>query len=120
MIGAAGEPRFEGSWENVPSAGSLNFEGAGFYKDREGIVHLKGIVKGDSSGFIFHLPAGYRPASGRALLRFALCLGAGCSEEVATILILGPDVVPGADGGITPPSGAESTSLEGISFRAEF
>ncbi len=120
MVGAAGEPGFENSWGNSPASPPFAFEGAGFYKDHEGTVHLKGLVKGGSGGIIFHLPPGYRPAAGKALFRLTLCGGASCLQPpTGVIVIIGPGVAPGGDGAILPPSGAEVTSLEGISFRAE-
>ena len=69
MVGAAGEPGFENSGETSPASPPFAFEGAGFYKDREGMVHLKGLVKGGSGGH--HLPpsAGYRPASRKGTLQ---------------------------------------------------
>ena len=115
MVGAPGEPGFENSWENVPAA-PFSFENAGFYKDREGVVHLKGVVKGGSN-IIFHLPAGYRPASGKVLIRLTIC--GSCVEPTGAMLIAGPNVAPGADGAVLAPGGAKTTSLEEISFRAE-
>jgi hypothetical protein len=119
LVGAAGEPGFESSWENVPAGPPFAFESAGFYKDREGVVHLKGVVKGGPAGIIFHLPAGYRPASGKVLVRLTICSGVGCTESTGGILIAGPGVAPNADGAVLAPSGATTTSLEEISFRAE-
>jgi hypothetical protein len=121
MVGAPGEPGFENGWANAPPALPLTFEGAGFYKDHEGVVHLKGLIKSGASGggIIFHLPTGYRPASGKALFRFTFCGGAGCPETFGPMLIIGPGVAPGGDGAVLAPSGAITTSLEGISFRAE-
>ena len=119
MVGAAGEPGFESGWGNVSATVPFAFEGAGFYKDREGVVHLKGIVKGGSGGIIFHLPAGYRPASGKGLARLTVCGGAGCPEPTGVLFILGPGVAPGFDGAVLAPGGANTTSLEEISFRSE-
>jgi hypothetical protein len=119
MLGAAGEPTFENSWGNAPAGPPFTFEDAGFYKDHEGIVHLKGVVRGGTGAVIFHLPAGYRPTSGRVLLRLTLCSGVSCANPTGTMLIVGPGVAPNGDGAVVAPSGATSTSLEGISFRAE-
>jgi len=120
MVGAPGEPGFENGWANAPPSPPLAFEGAGFYRDHEGVVHLKGLVKGGTSGgIIFHLPSGYRPAGGKALFRFTLCSGGSCPETFGLMLIIGPGVAPGGDGAVLAPSGATATSLEGISFRAE-
>lgn len=58
VIGAAGEPAFQNSWvwfgapKTVPA----------FYKQNDGWVRLKGLVKsGTTTATIFTLPAGYRP-----------------------------------------------------------
>jgi hypothetical protein len=74
-IGAAGEPAFNNSsfctWKNSDP----NYNSAAFLRDREGIVHLKGLVDAEDVipdgchfGFatdrlIFTLPDGYRPAA---------------------------------------------------------
>jgi hypothetical protein len=65
FVGEAGQPGFESTCKNVGS----EFEGAGFYKDSFGIVHLVGDITGCPSGFfvrLFTLPPGFRP-SGRLL-----------------------------------------------------
>jgi len=58
-IGAAGEPAFQTAWKNYDAS---NYETTGFYKDPYGVVHLKGVVTGGTTGTGFILPAGYRPA----------------------------------------------------------
>ena len=40
LVGATGEPGFQNSWRNFPSAPSSPAN-VGFYKDQEGVVHLK-------------------------------------------------------------------------------
>jgi len=51
-------PTLLNSWVNYGSAFSI----AGYYKDSNGIVHLRGLVKnGSNTTVIFQLPAGYRP-----------------------------------------------------------
>jgi len=119
-IGAPGEPGFENSWVNVPPSG-LSFETAAFYMDHEGIVHLKGLVKGGSTSVIFHLPPGYRPANGRVLARIALCGEGACTDPVGLMFIAGSGIsVPGFEGAVVGPgTPGSTTSLEGISFRAE-
>ena len=119
-IGAPGEPGFENAWVNVPMEG-LNFESAAFYKDHEGVVHMKGFVTGGINAVIFHLPPGYRPASGRILGRLTLCGGGACTDPTALMLIGGSGIpLAGFDGAVTGPGyPGSTTSLEGISFRAE-
>jgi hypothetical protein len=72
IVGAAGEPGFQNSWQDT--GGSAD-DPVGFYKDHEGIVHLQGVAVGGvgSGNPIFQLPAGYRPAVGKQL-RFAVSL----------------------------------------------
>jgi hypothetical protein len=62
VVGAAGEPAFQGAWVNFDTA---TFRGARFWKDPMGLVHIEGLVKsGAIPSTIFILPAGYRPGSG--------------------------------------------------------
>jgi hypothetical protein len=66
LVGAAGEPGFAGGGAGnvgLIEAGVVS-QPVGFYKDRNGIVHLEGFAKTGTDGFIFQLPAGYRPPSG--------------------------------------------------------
>jgi hypothetical protein len=67
LVGTPGQPPFEnGSKEYAET--TIPLQPVGFYKDREGIVHLEGVatVGNSSSGFtsIFTLPPGFRPAPG--------------------------------------------------------
>src|SRR6478672_10015077 len=72
IVGAPGEPAFENGAHNIPVSGSVNLLPLGFYKDHEGVVHLQGIgeVGKSASGIptVFTLPAGFRPASGKAAI----------------------------------------------------
>ena len=59
-VGAPGEPGFQDNWHNLGGG----FSTAAFYRDRAGVVHLKGVVDGGPSGgewSVFTLPLGYRP-----------------------------------------------------------
>jgi hypothetical protein len=56
-VGAAGEPRFQNGAHNFGDG----FSTAGFFIDREHIVHLKGTVTATRDTVIFNLPPGYRP-----------------------------------------------------------
>jgi hypothetical protein len=61
-LGEAGQPAFLNSFSNIGSGTAT----ASFYKDRQGIVHLNGLVKTpDSTSMlptpIFFLPNGYAP-----------------------------------------------------------
>jgi hypothetical protein len=58
-------PTFQNSWVNYGSG----YETAGYYKDKQGVIHLKGLVKnGTLNAAIFTLPAGYRPSLTRHLV----------------------------------------------------
>lgn len=60
LVGAVGQPAFQNSWVNFGSG----FADAAFYKDPDGWVHLRGLVKnGTNQATIFTLPVGYRPAN---------------------------------------------------------
>ncbi len=60
LVGAAGQPTFTSSWTNYASGRTT----AGFYLDKESVVHLKGSITGGASGTsAFTLPVGYRPAA---------------------------------------------------------
>jgi hypothetical protein len=104
-VGAPGQPPFLNGWQNLPPAGG--FYPAGFYKDSQGFVHLRGTIEGnDDDGPAFALPAGFRPSK---LTRVsAVCPGGGsivvetngevnlsCPEEIA----------------------AGTASIDGIAFR---
>ena len=115
-IGAPGEPSFENSWKNL--AISPAFEHVGFYKDHEGIVHLKGHATGGTSFNIFHLPPGYRPASGKGIFPLAGCDGGPCSAtKVGVIGIAGSGMTE--EGVVAVLPGVTNVSFDGISFRAE-
>jgi hypothetical protein len=113
-VGAAGEPPFENSWKNASPA----FQSAGFYKDHEGIVHLKGTLKGGSATTLFHLPAGFRPTPGKFEVFDTPCNG--CTGGVGPIVIAGGGIaVPGEDGRVSAAGGGTEVGLDGITFRAE-
>ena len=107
----------ENGWENAPPPSNF-FETAGFYKDQGGVVHLRGVVTSGTTGkAIFHLPAGYRPESGKVIVPSTLC-GSGCTGNATQLFIFGPGVVPGQEGSVIP-GGGDTIGLDGINFRAE-
>lgn len=114
-VGAPGEPPFLNGWKDFPPS-SPRIETLAFYKDQGGIVHFKGQATGGSSGFVFHLPPGYRPASNGALGFLVSCSGCGPSNS-AILEVDGSGIAPGQDGAIVAPG--TSFSLDGITFRAE-
>lgn len=105
IVGEAGEPPFENGWINVDDSE------AGFYKDFQGVVHLKGTISGGeaSNGTdAFTLPEGYRPAE-------SLFLPAAGGGPVAANLIIHPtgSVIPTCDGTSC------LLGMDGLAFRAE-
>ncbi len=112
-IGAPNQPGFHDGWNNLPSGSSR--ETVGFYKDQDGVVHLKGMAK-SGTGVIFDLPPGYRPVNQRLLL-FPVSCACG-TQDTGTVIVEGPGLAPGHEGAVDPPSGATSVSLDGITFRA--
>lgn len=104
-IGAAGQPAFQNGWTNFGGA----FSQAGFYKDSEGLVHLKGTLLGPGDGSTaFRLPAGYRPPEALFLPM------AGGGPIAANLIILsGGQVQPTCEG-----AGACAVGIDGLIFRA--
>lgn len=61
IVGSTGEPSFANSWHNNSSSDAP----VGFFKDRDGLVHIQGVVSGGTIGastYVFILPAGYIPS----------------------------------------------------------
>ena len=105
-VGAPGQPAFQNSWKNQGSGTAL----AAFYKDREGVVHLQGNVKGGSVGVVFTLPPGYRPAVSQEFA--ALTVNSGPTRAINQL-----EVQDDGDVVLYEPVG-DWASLSGISFRA--
>jgi hypothetical protein len=104
LVGAPGEPAFGTGWKNA----SGGYQVAGFYKDDEGVVHLRGVVDLGSGTTIFTLPAGFRPAATES---FTALLG---DTNIASVF-----VVASGDVDLEFLSGPGTTlSLSQISFRA--
>jgi hypothetical protein len=102
-VGTPGNPSFQHGWENYSP---VSFSTAGFFKDRLGYVHLRGVMDdGAMSQTAFVLPPGYRPAKG-------LVLTTAASHEFGELLIY-------PDGRIEPLIGTNGFfSLDGIIFPA--
>lgn len=126
-IGTAGNPSFGAGCTNAVVPGQPDvFEKAAFYKDLEGVVHLRGIIECDPSGadpnasIAFLLPAGYRPRNGKLQI-FPNAIGVGSTSGAVFIIAgtgvppVGTTVIP--DGGVAAGDG--NTTLDGTSFRAE-
>ncbi len=121
-VGTAGEPPFSfysgglGTvWDNFDSGGHSS---VAFFKDRQGVVHLKGLAKrigGTLCGgviYMFILPAGYRPAVRSVFTSMR-------SSAIARVNVDGDGGVM-LDLSVAPVCSAndEWVSLEGITFRA--
>ena len=116
-VGAAGEPAFEaGAGNYVPFAGN-SFEPVGFFKDHEGVVHLKGMAVTTADG-IFRLPAGYRPADGKAL-RFTSTCHDPCPGDLEQVTVQGGGFSASRDGMVQGATAGSAVSLDGITFRAD-
>jgi hypothetical protein len=120
LVGAAGQPQFQNSWMNNPTT-TFGYP-AGFYKDREGIVHLRGrIVGGSGNNIIFRLPPGYRPAAGKYAVLPTACECTGAQTTI--VAVQGSGFGAAVDGSVTMVNGSLVASgslwLDGISFRAE-
>lgn len=127
-VGAAGEPPFKNGCANFQDDDGVKFESVGFYKDREGVVHLRGVYQCPAAGDIpFQLPPGYRPSNGRYLAPTVGC--GGCvrtdsdgdtvSVENGLLVIVGAGAVPGdssVDGAILGEG--RTVGLDGVTFRA--
>lgn len=108
-VGAPGEPAFQFGWHNAPP--SERAHTVAFYKDRGGLVHLRGVaIDGLYEEPIFALPPGYRPTKN---LTMAVASEQG---KATTLSVLGPEEA--APGTMYPYEG-KWVSLEGITFRAE-
>ncbi len=117
LVGAEGEPSFLNSWATVHGTA---VQSVAFYKDHEEVVHLKGIAGGGTGLAMFHLPPGFRPASGKIDTIQIGCGGPSgeCSvHSVGFLNIYGPGF--GADGLVQAPMNSTLVYLEGITFKAE-
>ena len=118
VVGAPGEPVFQAPFKDNSASTA---PGVAFFKDHEGVVHLTGIAVGGPSGDggVFHLPPGFRPASGKILALQTGCGGTpACDDGVAGLDIYGTGFGE-ADGLVQGPYGAFSVYFEETIFRAE-
>lgn len=105
VLGAAGEPALLGGCVNANEPG-ITAPPAGFYKDQEGVVHLRGSLS-ECRGFVlFELPPGFRPSKGVELSFPVFC------ECVDSVLF-----VNGSEGKVV--TNGSKVSLDGITFKAE-
>jgi hypothetical protein len=97
------DPTLLNSWLNYTLN---NRDGARYYKDATGHVHLEGVIQGGTVGTVaFNLPSGFRPSFTRD---FAVVSAAGAGY-----------VEVGSGGDVKIVAGSSTfTSLDGIRFRA--
>lgn len=68
----SGAGLFQNGWSNFGSG----FHGVAFYKNKQGMVFIRGFCKGGSAGagtVLFNMPAGYRPTAAVAFT--CMCAG---------------------------------------------
>ncbi len=98
-------PTFQNSWVNYDTT----YNQVGYFKDKYGIVHLRGLVKSGTVGGstpIFTLPEGYRPIKRCIFVTISNGSIGRCDVKDT--------------GEVIANNGSNSWfSLEGISFRAE-
>jgi hypothetical protein len=102
----------QNGWTNY--SGVTGYQRAGYWKDKNGVVHLAGLIKGGTTTngtVLFTMPLGYRPANQHINIVF----GSGSGISSATRV----DVL--ADGTVRGQTNLDAgwTSLAGISFKAE-
>jgi hypothetical protein len=117
LVGAPGEPQFENGWEDFEPASQL--EPVAFFKDHEGIVHLKGRAMRSTSGsnLIFVLPPGFRPAPDKFIAPVVFC---ECSASHAeTLNINGTQSTEPLNSGAIYGPNANIVGFDGVTFRAE-
>jgi hypothetical protein len=120
LVGAVGQPLFQHSWQN---GANIYDEPLGFYKDRAGVVHLRGRIQcGAPNNTIFQLPAGYRPATSKIAV-FAAACECDAGFQSTEVTIEGSGFSATADGAVAMFNGnlslGNKLSLDGISFLAE-
>ncbi|MGN6217469.1 MAG: hypothetical protein ACTHN7_11025, partial [Solirubrobacterales bacterium] len=116
IVGAPGEPPFENGSHNFGSTGPFALNSVGFWKDHEGVVHLQGIAEtgNTSPSFVFTLPPGFRPASGKTIILEQI-KGAGAFVFGGNINLEGFDL----SGKILGLETENPVALDGVTFRAE-
>jgi len=117
-VGTSGQPGFLNSWAN--STGVLHSETVAFYKDHEGVVHLRGAAISGTAEPIFDLPPGFRPASGTFIREPVACSGTGdCENTSSSIAVVGSSFpLPADEGWVVAPPGATEVWLDGVTFHA--
>jgi hypothetical protein len=114
LVGAPGEPPFQNGWEDFEPASLL--EPVAFFKDHEGIVHLKGRAQGTNpSTIVFALPPGFRPAAGKVAMPAVSC---ECPNGTGELNISGTSSEAFNSGAVYAPA-TPTVGFDGVTFRAE-
>ena len=112
-VGTPGEPVLQHKWANFGT------DRVAFYKDHDGIVHLKGHAAGGEPTYqIFQLPPGYRPAS-KTILPFAVECNCEGGAQLGLVHIEGSFNEPAFDGSVFLYTIGSQVNFSGITFRAE-
>jgi hypothetical protein len=86
-----------------------------FYKDREGVVHLRGAVNcTGTNAFAFQLPPGYRPRDGKLQVFITPSDGPDGDDRLR---VVGAGISGRPDGAVEVLG--PNQVLDGVSFRAE-
>ncbi len=100
-------PTLSNGWINY----GIGFADAGFYKDREGIVRLRGLIKNGAiatNTLLFTLPVAYRPTSGRLIFTV---------DNTGTVGRI--DVLANGELRLITAINSTYLNLTGIAFRAD-
>jgi hypothetical protein len=112
VIGTPGNPAFQNGCTNQGGPS----ETAAFFKDREGIVQLRGAVTcPGTSQTAFQLPPGYRPAENKIHVELSITNAADGDSQV---VVAGTGFGATGDGAVAAPNVSGAFRLDGISFRA--
>jgi hypothetical protein len=114
VVGAAGEPAFQGGTHNLGSSLGISLPGASFVKDHDNIVQLEGIIEIPVASPIpvaYQLPPGFRPPAGQLVVM---------EQNETTVIIAGSNtILEGVDiSGDVLTSAEEPAILTGFSFVA--
>lgn len=108
-------------WQDVPLVGDIRPGQAGlvqFFKDSQGIVHLRGGIERDPVGNVgirhelFSLPAGYQPQTQEMHLVVMLPPSGATAETVVGRVLISPDGTVALEG-----SDPLAVNFDGITFR---
>lgn len=112
-----GDDDFQNDWENGGDA--AEYSNAAYYKDPYGVVHLKGIIKGDTAeSVVFQLPEAYRPTETQI---FSVAEETS-QPDISHVYVRGVTSTNGVPGDVSVKvSGTDPAfvSLDGITFRAD-